>query len=155
MSIDDPLRVLFRHPEVAALYDYWSARRDKDAIPLRDAFFRPELERWGRNVVLIRAKQNANMSYGFYGANFKEAFGLDMTGASLDALPKEQAATLKAEYRAVIQSRKPAWRHYTAWFSEQLQTWERLTLPTANQHGDIGLLLVAAYRLDGLPSDED
>mgnify|MGYP000729959546 CR=1 FL=1 len=83
MSIDDPLRLLLRHPEVAALYDYWSARRDKEEIPLRDAFFRPELERWGRSVVLIRAKQNANMSYGFYGANFKEAFGLDMTGASL------------------------------------------------------------------------
>lgn len=155
MAINDPLRVLFRHPEVSALYDYWSARRVRDAIPLRDAFFRPELERWGRNVVLIRAKQNTDMSYGFYGANFKEAFGLDMTGASLDALPKEQAATLKAEYRAVIQSRKPAWRHYTAWFGEQLQTWERLTLPTSNQQGDIGLLLVAAYRLDDLPNVDD
>ncbi len=78
-----------------------------------------------------------------------------MTGQSIDKLPSQQAELLRAEYDAVVQSRLPMSRQYTATFDytsrdkrsnwQVERSWERLVLPLTGGGEAVRMLLVAAY----------
>jgi len=157
----DPFRDNLRHADVIALYDYWAAQRQAAVtgdLPDKQFFGGGEIARWARDLVIMRAR-GRGFSYAFYGMSFKQAFGIDMTGAPLDQLPRAEASILNAEYKLVIEQRKPSWRLYTAWFGDELQTWERLTLPLVDHSvaragvvAPVTLLLAAAYRIVAAPT---
>ncbi len=137
-----------RHPSVQTLFDYWDIERKGQPMPRQRQLNSAAIVPWAENLIILKVQERKNFSYGFYGIGLKQAFGVDMTGADVGSLPPEQAAVLRAEYRAVVNNQKPNWRIYTAWFQDTMQTWERLTLPLANERGSVGLLLVGAYRLN-------
>jgi hypothetical protein len=142
-----------RHPEICALYGHWVGHCGDFDVPHQEFFATAEMLRWAGDLVIMKVRERG-FSYAFYGQSFKQAFGVDMTGADTEHLPRGQAAILNAEYRQVVEQRRPSWRVYTAWFEDNLQTWERVTLPLADynqaeaeRQGPITLLLTAAYRL--------
>lgn len=138
-----------RHNRLAALYAQWDKSRAGRDIPRQNELNAITLAPWRENLAIIRVRERKNFSYGFYGSGFKDAFGVDMTGLDIAILPPEQLTILRHEYRTVVNTRKPHWRTYSAWFEEDMQTWERLTLPLADQSGtSVSFLLVAAYRLN-------
>lgn len=136
-----------RHNRLAELYAYWDKARAGRALPPQSAFNAVGLAPWRENLAIIQVRASRNFTYRFYGVGFKEAFGVDMAGLDVSTLPEEQAAILRHEYRTAAQSRKPHWRTYTAWFGDELQTWERLVLPLADKSGAVGLILICAYRV--------
>ncbi len=147
----DSFRANLRHDDLIALYDHWAAQCDGEIVPRKERFLGEAMARWAPHMVIIRARESKNFSYAFYGTTFRQAFGVDMTGANLDQLPRDEASILSAEYRLVVMQRRPFWRIYTAWFGDALQTWERLALPLADEHGAIGLILACAYQIPNLP----
>lgn len=147
----DSFRANLRHGDLIALYDYWADQRDGQPVPPKQRFVGAAMARWAPQMVIIRAQETRNFSYAFYGTSFKKAFGVDMTGASVDQLPRDEASILSAEYRLVVMQRRPFWRIYTAWFGDLLQTWERLALPLADERGAISLILAAAYQIPDMP----
>jgi hypothetical protein len=136
-----------RHNQLIALYSYWDAARKTAPVPLQTDLTALGLTNWRENLAIIRVREKKKFSYGFYGVGFKDAFGVDMTGLEVATLPHEQTAILNNEYRSVVNTRKPHWRVYAAWFGEEFQTWERLTLPLGDKGGGISYILVGAYRL--------
>jgi hypothetical protein len=144
----DFFRHNIQHPKLLGLFDLWTkGREDGRPMPRQSAFQSSLLVPWASNLVIIRVQERKNFTYGFYGVDLKAAFGVDMTGHPVEMLPLEQAATVRAEYRETVNSMKPQWRVYSAWFDEEHQTWERLILPLGNQTGRVGLILVGVYRL--------
>lgn len=136
-----------RHNRLAELYAYWDKCRAGKLLPPQSAMNAVGLAPWRENLAIVQVRTGRNFTYRFYGVGFKQAFGVDMAGLDVSTLPEDQAAILRHEYRTVAQSRKPHWRTYTAWFGEELQTWERLALPLADQSGAVGLILICAYRV--------
>ncbi|MDX2104275.1 MAG: PAS domain-containing protein [Alphaproteobacteria bacterium] len=137
-----------RHPSIQTLFDFWDIERKGQTMPRQKALNSAALMPWSENLTIIKVQERRNFTYGFYGIGLKQAFGVDMTGADVATLPPEQAAVLRSEYRSVVNNSKPTWRIHTAWFGEQMQTWERIVLPLANDRGGVGLLLIGAYKLD-------
>jgi hypothetical protein len=136
-----------RHNQLVALYAYWEKCRDGRPVPRQSSMNAMGLLPWRENLAIIRVRERKNFTYGFYGSGFKEAFGHDMTGLDIATLPHEQTAILRDEYKSVVATRKPHWRSYGAWFGEEFQTWERVSLPLADQNDFVSYILVGAYRL--------
>jgi hypothetical protein len=136
-----------RHNQLVALYAYWNVCRQDRPVPQQSALNAVGLAPWRENLAIIRVRERKNFTYGFYGSGFREAFGVDMTGLDISTLPHEQTSILREEYRSVVTTRKPLWRSYGAWFGEDYQTWERVSLPLASQDDAIAYILVGAYRL--------
>jgi hypothetical protein len=136
-----------RHNRLAELYAYWDSCRDGRPLPPQDKLDAIGLAPWRENIAIVQVREQKNFTYRFYGLGFKEAFGVNMAGLDVMTLPPEQASLLRQEYRTVVQTAKPHWRSYTAWFEEQMQTWERVSLPLAGKGGTVGMILVCAYQV--------
>lgn len=136
-----------RHNRLAELYAYWDSCRDGRSMPPQARLDAVGLAPWRENLAIVQVREQKNFTYRFYGVGFKDAFGIDMAGLDVMTLPPEQASMLRQEYRTVVETRKPHWRSYTAWFEDQMQTWERVSLPLAGQNGNVGMILVCAYQV--------
>lgn len=153
MVVSAPIRqpTLFernlRHNRLADLYAYWNNCRGGRAIPPQESLNAIGLARWRENIAIVQVREGKNFTYRFYGIGFKDAFGVNMAGLDVMTLPHEQSSVLRQEYRKVVETAKPHWRSYTAWFEEQMQTWERVSLPLAGKSGSVGMILVCAYRV--------
>jgi hypothetical protein len=150
----------FHEKRLDALFSFWEARKKGGAAPARADFDPVEMRAWLGNLMLVDWAQG-KWIYRLYGTAFVEAFRREMTGKSIDELPAEQAALLRAEYEKVRIDAAPVWRTYSAQFEHatpdgrqqwQLgQTWERLALPLVDGGNDVSLVLVGAYRIAGQP----
>jgi hypothetical protein len=136
-----------RHNRLAELYAYWDSRRKGRALPRQDSVDAIGLASWRENLAIVQVREQKNFTYRFYGVAFKDAFGVNMAGLDVMTLPPEQASLLRQEYRTVVETRKPHWRSYTAWFEEQMQTWERVSLPLAGRNNNVSMILVCAYQV--------
>ncbi|MCA1939705.1 MAG: PAS domain-containing protein [Caenispirillum bisanense] len=146
------LSLVLRHPQLKSLYAYWVSRCGDDSLPMAEDVEPADLRPWIGNLVVMDVSRNgsddaAQYSYAYYSSGFASAFG-DKAGRSIDELPEEQRALLKAEYDHVRVDRIPTSRVYTAEFPTGRQSWERLVLPFFDPEGEVVKLLVAAYRLD-------
>jgi hypothetical protein len=128
------------------LYRFWQIQERGNAAPPARGFDVEGLSPWAREVVLIEVRERTRYRYGYYGTNFRAAFGVDMTGAHVDELPGEQAGILAAEYGHIRRTRRPYWRMYAAWFGDHSETWERLALPLLAPGGEVAFIIAAAYR---------
>jgi hypothetical protein len=151
---------------LAALYDYWKAKRRGRAMPVRADLDPVEMRLWLGNLALIDVTVDRRFVYRLYGTVFVDSFGIDMTGRSIDELPAEQRDRVRADYEAVREAAQPKARLYTALFeatasglrpppasavrAPQVVTWERLVLPLGGSSGDVAMLLVGAYPLADL-----
>lgn len=137
------------------LYALWDRLRGDRAMPDR-ADLPPELLKpWLGNLALIDVAEDGGYRYRLYGSNFVLRFGVEMTKRTVDDLPPEQSAAVKADYDAVVRSGQPLVRRYTGGFDiidinrrldvKRTETWERLVLPLANRGDTVALLLVAAF----------
>lgn len=148
----------FHEKKLEALLSFWEARRGARAVPGRADFDPIEMRPWLGNLMLVDWAQG-KWVYRLYGTAFVEAFRREMTGKSIDELPAEQAALLRAEYEKVRIEAAPVWRTYSAQFAHatpdgrqhwQLgQTWERLALPLSDGGAEVSVVLVGAYRIAG------
>jgi hypothetical protein len=164
----DGLAAEIVHPKLKALYEYWGSKRGGCPFPSRRDIDPLEMGAWLGNLLLIACDPGVTYRYIVYGTAFVDAFGADLTGQSLDALPGDQARLLAEEYDTIRMSGIPEIRSYTARFGhfaagmsvpgEREMTWERLVLPLggtrssgtrAIDRGQVALLLVGAYPLDG------
>lgn len=149
------LSLVLRHPQLKSLYAFWVSRCDEETLPMAEDIEPADLRPWIGNLVVMDVRREsdddgaeaADYSYAYYSSGFASAFG-DKAGRSIDELPEEQRAVIKAEYDRVCHDRIPTSRVYTAEFPEGRQTWERLVLPFFDPEGEVVKLLVAAYRLD-------
>lgn len=139
------------------LRDLWERKRGERAMPDR-ADFPPEiLKPWLGNLLLIDVGDDGGYRYRLYGSNFVFRFGVEMTKRSVDDLPPEQSAVIRADYDEVVQSRQPLARRYTSGFeiidinrrleTKRVETWERLVLPLASGGDKVTVLMVAAFEL--------
>ncbi|GAA0568571.1 PAS domain-containing protein [Caenispirillum bisanense] len=143
------LSLVLRHPQLKSLYAFWVSRCDEDALPMAEDIEPADLRPWIGNLVVMdvqRAEQGGGYAYAYYSSGFASAFG-DKAGRTIDDLPEDQRALIKAEYDRVRSERIPTSRVYTADFADGRQTWERLVLPFFDPDGAVVKLLVAAYRL--------
>jgi hypothetical protein len=136
-----------RHNRLAELYAYWNECRGGRPLPPQESLNAIGLARWRENLAIVQVREGRNFTYRFYGVGFKDAFGVNMAGLDVMTLPQEQASVLRQEYRTVVETAKPHWRSYTAWFEEQMQTWERVSLPLGGKSGGVGMILVCAYQV--------
>jgi hypothetical protein len=151
----------FHEKRLEALFSFWEARKKDRAVPARADFDPVEMRPWLGHLMLVDWA-DGKWVYRLYGTAFVEAFRREMTGKSIDELPAEQAALLRAEYDKVRAQAAPVWRTYSAQFEHatpdgrqhwQLgQTWERLVLPLSDGGADVTLVLVGAYRIAGQSS---
>ena len=145
----DPIQASLKHPKLATLYTLWNTCRQGGVAPTMRTIDGAHLDRWRADLTVIEVRTLGEFRYAFYGSGLRQAFGVDMTGVDVAALPPDRGAILKAEYRQVVQSKAPAWRLYTAQFDGAWQTWERLVLPVLDPTGSrVAWLLVAAHRVD-------
>lgn len=135
------------YPTLRELYEAWNSLREEERLPSWKEIKTLNLRRWSHNLVLIEVVGGNKYVYRHYGSRFKELFGKDMTGNSLDKLPEAQQALILFEYDYVRTKRGPAWRSYTGDFDGELVTWERLVLPVATNGQDIDMLMVGAYEV--------
>lgn len=143
------LSLVLRHPQLKSLYAFWVSRCDEDALPMAEDIEPADLRPWIGNLVVMdvqKAEQGGGYAYAYYSSGFATAFG-DKAGRTIDDLPEDQRALIKAEYDRVRGERIPTSRVYTADFADGRQTWERLVLPFFDPDGAVVKLLVAAYRL--------
>ena len=155
------------HPKLRTLYLYWQERRAGFPFPSRRDIDPIEMRNWLGNLLLIACEPGVRYRYVVYGTHFVDAFGVDLTGRWIDALPKDQHRMLAEEYDTVRMSGIPELRRYTARFglvtrgkptsSEREMTWERLVLPLGGTRASgtreadrdrVALLLVGAYALE-------
>jgi len=139
------------------LYILWDRKRGDRVMPDR-ADFPPEILRpWLGNLLLIDVGDDGGYRYRLYGSAFVSRFGVEMTKRSIDDLPPEQSAVIRADYDAVVGSRQPLSRRYTSGFElvdinrrldvKRVETWERLVLPLANGTDKVTMLMVCAFEL--------
>jgi hypothetical protein len=157
-------------PRLKALFGYWNGKRAGRAFPSRRDIDPLEMSPWLGNLLLLACEPGPSYRYVLYGTRFVEAFGVDLTGQSIDSLPSAQHRMLAEEYDTARMSGVADVRRYTASFGlraagiavpgEQEMTWERLVLPlggtrsSGTREGDldrVALLLVGAYPL-GAPA---
>lgn len=140
--------LVLRHPELVALYGFWTDQDCDDAPPSSADVNPTVLRRWLDNLVVVDTPKDGPLRYSYYGENLSLAFGTDMVGNSIAHLPENQRKLLSEEYNRIVFTQKPAARQYTADFNGVQQTWERLSLPFFDADGEVEKILVAAYRLD-------
>lgn len=124
----------FMHPELIRLHTGWQA----GSVP------GSEWPRFRDHAVLIEVA-GTHYTYRHYGTAFVRAFGVDLSGLTIDYIPEtilpvEQRLFLEFEYAWVHQNARPLWRAYSGRFGTQTQTWQRLVLPLDGER-----LLVGAY----------
>jgi len=142
-------------PVLRSLYAYWAGKRRGRSLPDRADIDPIEMRAWLGHLMLVERSGETDYIYRLYGSAFVEQFKVDMTGQSIDKLPSQQAELLRAEYDAVVQSRLPMSRQYTATFDytsrdkrsnwQVERSWERLVLPLTGGGEAVRMLLVAAY----------
>ncbi len=137
-----------RHSELTALHQWWLDHGGSDGLTSAADIGPAMLRRWLDNLVVIDLPIGGQIRYSYYGRNLAAAFGTDMVGQSIDALPDAQREILAEEYEGIRNNPTPVSRRYTAYFGNSLQTWERLLLPFFDADGAVEKIIVAAYRLD-------
>jgi hypothetical protein len=140
--------LFLRHPKLLSLYSFWLEQCAGAPMPPAANLNPADLRPWLGNLLIMDVIRGADFVYSYYGQSFAEAFGKDRVGQSIDVLPEQQSDILRAEYDRVRQERLPVARSYSADFDGAMSTWERLVLPLADDAGEVGKLLVGAYRLD-------
>lgn len=146
-----------------ALYAYWAGKRAGRSMPDRADIDPIEMKPWLGNLMLVERRDDGDYIYRLYGSTFVNQFKVDMTGHRVNELPEQQAALLRTEYDAVVHSRMPMSRRYTATFDytsrdkrsawQVERSWERLALPLTAGGEDVRMLLVAAFPLEPAPED--
>lgn len=146
-----------------ALYAYWAAKRQGRPMPDRANIDPIEMKPWLGNLMLVERKDDGDYIYRLYGSTFVNQFKVDMTGKRVNELPEQQASLLRTEYDAVVHSRMPMSRRYTATFDytsrdkrsqwQVERSWERLALPLTAGGEDVRMLLVAAFPIEPSPED--
>ena len=150
-----------------ALYAYWNGKRAGRPFPSRRDIDPLEMGAWLGNLLLIACEPGVRYRYVVYGTKLVEAFGLDLTGRSIDTLPTSQFRLIAEEYDTVRMSGIADVRRYTARFDrivagetvpgDREMTWERLVLPLGGTRASgtresdrdrVALLLVGVYALE-------
>lgn len=142
---DESLRL--EHPELRRLYVFWCEQGTGGGVPLSSAMEPADLRDWLGHLLVMDVVASDEFAYAYYGRELAEAFGISRLGQTLEQLPPNQRAILRAEYDQVRGRRQPLARIYTADFDGHTQTWERLVLPLSSDGETVDKLLVAAYEL--------
>jgi hypothetical protein len=149
--MSDPNLTLL-HPKLQSLYALWRDQRPVGAVPVSDVIDPAALKPWLGNLLVMDVIEGDNFIYSYYGKALADAFHADMVGRSIELLPEQQRTLLQGEYDKARRDQLPVARVYTAAFEDGTETWERLVLPLSTDGRVVDKLLVAAYRLEQLPT---
>ncbi|GAB4179805.1 MAG: hypothetical protein OHK0024_18210 [Thalassobaculales bacterium] len=134
------------HPRLRELFQYWDEKRGLRRMPMMREMSPGVLKPFLPNLLIIGVQADGDFVYHYYGTSFSDAFGVNMAGRSIDALPEAQRTLIRHEYDYVRLQRRPTWRIYSGDFDGRIVTWERLIVPLAGPDGQsVSTLLVGAY----------
>jgi hypothetical protein len=96
------------HPKLVELLRFWEARRGVRVMPARSEISVVELGPWLGNLILLEPAANGeDFIYRVYGTNLATLIRHDMTKKSTADLKPATRATVNAEYRVVVEHRRP------------------------------------------------
>lgn len=134
-------------PALSGLLDFWLGKCSGGNPPVSSDIAPAELRPWKDNIVIFEVVGEDDFVYSYYGKALAESWGHSRLGHTLDALPAEQHAVLRAEYDTARRERLPLARVYTGEFDGSSRTFERLVLPLCGDGRTVDKLLVAAYEV--------
>jgi hypothetical protein len=113
-------------PKAVALYQYWNARRGIRPMPTRNDIDPMGMRQWLPRITLVDVSPDgARFTYRLVGTQIVDLLGIDPTGQPIEsAWPFEEAAPLLEAYRAVVETRAPA-------FCQQICRWREDQKPSA------------------------
>lgn len=101
-------------PRIHRFHDYWRARREQHAIPLRAAFDPTELRELLPNIVVIEVEQAPlRFRYRLVGTRVVEFNKLDFTGSYLGAIGWDEEQQIVDACAEVVASKQPLCGCYT------------------------------------------
>ncbi|MBM3570783.1 MAG: PAS domain-containing protein [Alphaproteobacteria bacterium] len=133
------------HPKLQELYTYWRAKSGTRAMPALLEINLATLKSWLANLVIIGVREENKFHYHYCGASFIDAFGVNMSGRTIDSLPEAQRALIQHEYDYVRTRKTPTCRIYSGEFDGRILTWERLILPVSSDGATVDAMLVGVY----------
>jgi len=133
------------HPKLQELYAYWQRKAGDRPMPALRELNPATLKPWLANLLIIGVREESKFHYHYYGAGFIDAFGVNMSGRTIDSLPEAQRTLIQHEYEYVRARKAPTWRIYSGEFDGRILTWERLILPVATDGTNVDALLVGVY----------
>lgn len=142
----DALRARLADPDMAALYDYWLARRGARPMPSRRDIDPVDLPRQLPNLMLIDVEQpGPRFRYRLVGTRVVSASGEDRTGAYFDSVEFfAKNPVVMQQYLQVLKTCAPLlsqepFRNFTTGSDYQV---ERLLLPLSSDGRNVDMLLV-------------
>ena len=143
------LVLVVRHRELKAIYGVWVEKCAGETLPTAASFEPGDLRGWLSHIALVSMARDGAPRYDFFGDGLATAFGLDLTGLTLDSLPDGRRDVLEDDYRRVAETCLPVARVVTDRFNAgDPETWEALLLPLFDDDASVAKVLAAMYPLD-------
>jgi hypothetical protein len=131
-------------PALQELYEYWRRKAGDRPMPAMREVNPASLKPWLSNLLIIGVRAD-KFHYHYYGASFIDAFGVNMSGRTIESLPEAQRTLIQHEYDYVRTRKMPTWRIYSGEFDGRILTWERLILPLSSDGQAVDSMLVGVY----------
>lgn len=135
-------------PGLRRLWRVWSGLRAArgGALPARSQLDVVDLaECWGDLVVLDVVDGGRDFVYRLYGTNVADAYGYDLTGLSVRALPPSAIPFFFDYYSAICVERAACFCRRASAPEARVREWDRLSVPFAEDGQVVDRIFTAAY----------
>jgi hypothetical protein len=135
------------HRTLSDLLDFWHRKRAGRPMPARADIDVLELRPWLGYVHLVEVVEGgADFLHRIYGTEVAMAFGVDLTGKRLGAVPAPARAAVGRSYTAACRSRAPLFLAEDPLLSSSLERVESLILPLSSDGLVVDRLLIGVAR---------
>jgi hypothetical protein len=135
------------HRTLSDLLDFWQRKRAGRLMPARADVDVLELRPWLGYVHLVEVVEGgADFLHRIYGTEIAVAFGIDLTGKRLGAVPAAARDAVRRSYCAACQSRSPLFLAEDPLLNSSLERVESLILPLSSDGVVVDRLLIGTAR---------
>ena len=144
-SAASDLAATVRHPRLKRFYDYWFAKRRGRRLPARRDIDPLEFPYVLGDLMLVDVLRDPErFRVRLHGTNLVLRAGYDMTGKSLDDLPRPEYRNYVLDRcRGLVAGREPLALVHDRILDDRLSRYEALWLPFADNGTDVDLLICA------------
>jgi hypothetical protein len=136
-------------PQLVSLLEFWDRKRGGRRIPARKEFDVFELRPWLGYLHLVEViDAGRDYRYVIYGTDIAMAFGIDLTGKTLDAVPPSARDAIRNAYVAVRASGEPLLIEDDPVLQSSLERVESLILPLSMGADSVDRLLIGTARVE-------
>lgn len=135
--------------KLVALLEFWDGKRRGRKVPARKDFDVFELRPWLGYLHLVEVLEGGrDFRYAIYGTDLAMAFGIDLTGKTLAAVPAAVRQAVESAYRAVRMSGEPLFIEDDPTFESSIERVECLILPLSTTGEGVDRLLIGTARVE-------